>query len=73
MLQLAAAYFNGSTVFYPHGSGAFMPSVHEPGRYAGMHVQFDTMVMQMNEGSGKPPVAELLLFPYLFSAVSNFS
>lgn len=32
--------------------GPVMPSVHEPRRYAGMHVQFDTMVMQMNEVQG---------------------
>lgn len=38
-----------------------MPSVHEPGRYAGMHVQFDTMVMQMNEVQ-----ASLLLLMYSY-------
>lgn len=55
------------------GPAAFMPSVHGPDRYAGMHVQFDTMAMQMNGGPGKPPAAEVSLFPCLFSAVSNCS
>lgn len=44
-----------------HGSSRFMSSVHEPSRYAGMHVQFDTMVIQMNGAQ-----ASLLLLWYSY-------
>lgn len=43
-----------------------MPSVHEPGRYAGMHVQFDTMVMQMNEGQASLLLLRQSYFPTYF-------
>lgn len=46
--------------------GPVMPSVHERGRYAGMHVQCDTMVMQTNEVQGSLLLLSHSYFPTYF-------
>lgn len=45
--------------------------VRLPGRQAGMHVQFDTMAMQMSAAEGSLLPSSSSCFPNIFSAVSN--
>lgn len=51
-------------------AGVLTPSVREAGTYAGMHVQFVRMVMQMDDGVG---VGGCLLFPTVLLTAAKLS